>query len=174
MATQPKHRLVLLRHAKAEPAGGLDDVLRPLALTGRRQAGKVGAALVEAGLVPERVLCSAALRARQTWELASSRLGDAEPELRIEDGLYIADVADVVDLVRATDTRLRTILVVGHEPTMAATAAHLADVRASESGAVAQVRVGVPTATYSVLESTAPWDRWEAGQAILTFVGRPS
>lgn len=174
MAAQPVHRLVLLRHAKAEPAGGVDDALRPLALTGRRQAGKVGSALLQAGLVPERVLCSAALRTRQTWELAATRIGDAGPEVVVEDSLYAADVSDVLELVRSTDTRLRTLLVVGHEPTMAATAVHLADARASESGAVAQVRVGVPTATYSVLESTTPWDGWHAGGAILTYVGRPS
>ncbi|MEK8229233.1 hypothetical protein NKG05_29930 [Oerskovia sp. M15] len=35
-------RLVLLRHAKAEPAGGVDDVLRPLALNGgARPVGSV-------------------------------------------------------------------------------------------------------------------------------------
>ena len=166
-------RLVLLRHAKAEPGGNVDDVLRPLALNGRRQAGRVGAALVDSGLVPERVLCSAALRTRQTWELLSAHLGDVEPEVVVSDDLYAADVDDVLDLVRATDSRVRTLLVIGHEPTMAATASHLAD-PASDGGALAQVRVGVPTATYSVLESSTPWDAWDARGALLTYVGRPS
>ena len=66
-----------------------------------------------------------------------------------------------------------TLLVVGHEPTMAATASYLAD-PASDGGALAQVRVGVPTATYSVLESGASWDAWEPQAALLTYVGRPS
>lgn len=167
------HRLVLLRHAKAEPAGGLDDLLRPLALTGRRQAGRVGDALRDSRLVPELVLCSAALRTRQTWELAALHL-DVDPEVAVRDELYVAEVDDVLGLVRATDPRVRTLLVVGHEPTMAATAAHLADLATSESGAVAQVRVGVPTATYSVLESVATWTNWAEGGATLTYVGRPS
>ncbi|WP_415296228.1 SixA phosphatase family protein [Cellulosimicrobium sp. SJTW-1] len=167
-------RLVLLRHAKAEPGGGnVDDVLRPLALNGRRQAVRVGAALRESGLVPERVLCSSALRTRQTWELLSAHLGDVAPDVLVSDGLYAADVADVLDLLRATDPRVRTLLVVGHEPTMAATASYLAD-PASDGGALAQVRVGVPTATYSVLESGASWDAWEPQAALLTYVGRPS
>lgn len=166
------HRLVLLRHAKAERAGAVDDVLRPLRLDGRRQAGRVGVALRDGGLVPERVLCSSALRTRQTWELLAAHLGDAEPELTVSDALYAADVEDVLGVVRQTDARVRTLLVVGHEPTMAATASFLAD-PASDGGALAQVQVGVPTATYSVLESAEPWETWGARGALLTFVGRP-
>lgn len=167
------HRLVLLRHAKAEPAGGVDDVLRPLALNGRRQAGRVGAALAHSALVPELVLCSSALRTRQTWELLAANLGDVAPEVVVTDTLYAAGVKDVVDLVHGADSRVRTLLVIGHEPTMAATAAHLAS-PGSDSGALAQVRVGVPTATYSVLESLTPWIEWTDGVADLTYVGRPA
>ncbi|MBD5788271.1 histidine phosphatase family protein [Cellulosimicrobium terreum] len=166
-------RLVLLRHAKAEPAGSVDDVLRPLALNGRRQAGRVGAALSASGLVPDRVLCSSALRTRQTWDLLLAHLGDVEPDVLTSDALYAADVGDVLDLVHGTEPRVRTLLVVGHEPTMAATASHLAD-PGSDDGALAQVRVGVPTATYSVLESATPWEDWEARGALLTYVGRPA
>jgi phosphohistidine phosphatase len=66
------------------------------------------------------------------------------------------------------------VLVIGHEPTMAATAAYLA-APGSDDAALAQVRVGVPTATYSVLESTdLPWSEWGKGTARLLRVGRPS
>ncbi len=167
------HRLILLRHAKAESAGTLPDVLRPLALVGRKQAGRVGAALYAAGLVPEQVWCSAALRTRQTWDLAQSRFGDAEPEVVISDELYSAGVGDVLGLVRSVDSRVRTVLVVGHEPTMAATAERLADLSESDAGAVAQVRVGVPTATYAVLESAISWSGWIPGTAVLTYVSGP-
>ncbi|KAJ8145077.1 hypothetical protein OY671_001839 [Metschnikowia pulcherrima] len=167
-------RLVSSRHAKAEPGGGsVDDVSRPLASNGRRQAVRVGAASRETGLVPERVSCSSASRTRQTWELSSAHSGDVAPDVLVSDGLYAADVADVSDLSRTTDPRVRTSLVVGHEPTMAATASYSAD-PASDGGALAQVRVGVPTATYSVSESGASWGAWEPQAASSTYVGRPS
>ncbi|ROS74329.1 histidine phosphatase family protein [Cellulomonas sp. PhB143] len=166
------HRLVLLRHAKAEPGGATDDVLRPLALVGRKHAGNVGTALVADGLVPDLVLCSPAVRTRQTWELASSRLGDVDPEVRTVDALYPAGVAELMQVVHGLDARARTVLVVGHEPTMAATAEHLAGT-GSDTSAVAQVRVGVPTATYSVLESDASWQAWEPRGARLVRVHRP-
>jgi phosphohistidine phosphatase len=171
----PRWRLVLLRHAKAEPAkGSLTDDRRPLALNGRKQASRVGMALTAAGLLPQVALVSSALRTRQTWDLASSHLdGSAATSLEVRDELYEASVRDVLGLLREVEDAARTVLVIGHEPTMAATAAYLAG-DGSDAAALAQVRVGVPTATYSVLESTAPWAAWGQGTARLAHVGRPS
>ncbi|GAA1733851.1 histidine phosphatase family protein [Isoptericola hypogeus] len=172
----PRWRLVLLRHAKAEPGRGVvPDVQRPLALNGRRQAGRVGMALTAGRLVPEVALVSSALRTRQTWDLASAHLdGASAVSLQVREELYEASVGDVLDLLRTVPASRRTVLVVGHEPTMAATAAYLAD-EGSDDAALAQVRVGVPTATYSVLESTdRPWADWGRSSARLVHVGRPS
>jgi len=167
-------RLVLLRHAKAEPARGeVPDDMRPLALRGRSQAGAVGKAFSAAALVPDVALVSTALRTRQTWELLSSRLHDpSRVLLRLRPEIYEASVADVLALVRGLDPQVGTVLVVGHEPTMAATAAHLAG-PGSDDAALAQVRVGVPTATWSLLESDAEWADWGRGGARLAEVSRP-
>ncbi|MCA5893461.1 histidine phosphatase family protein [Isoptericola sp. NEAU-Y5] len=174
--TAPVRRLVLLRHAKAEPGRGVvTDDQRPLALTGRKQASRVGMALTAARLVPDLALVSSALRTRQTWDLASAHLdGAADVVLQVRDELYESSVKDVVALLRDVPDHVRTVLVVGHEPTMAATAAHLAG-EGSDDAALAQVRVGVPTATYSVLESAdLPWSGWGRSAVRLVHVGRPS
>ena len=115
--TTPSRRLVLLRHAKAEPASELPDESRPLALRGRDQAGKVGAALVASGLVPDAVLVSGALRTRQTWDLVRKHLG--EPAVAYTDDLLGAMPRGVLALVRELDPAARTVLVIGHEPAMA-------------------------------------------------------
>jgi phosphohistidine phosphatase len=167
----PVRRLVLLRHAKAEPPSELPDEKRPLALRGRDQALKVGAALVAAGLVPDAVLVSGAVRTRQTWDLARKHLG--EPKVAFTDDLLGAMPRGVLALVRELDPSSRTVLVIGHEPAMAGTAELLAG-PGSEDGALAQVRVGVPTATYSVLESDADWAAWDRKMARLTEVTRPA
>lgn len=167
-------RLVLLRHAKAERGHDLaSDDLRPLAPKGRVQASGVGKAFDAAGLAPQVALVSTALRTRQTWDLLAKKLDGVSPELRLEPELYHASVAGVLVLVRELDAAVTTALVVGHEPTMAATAAHLAG-PGSDDAALAQVRVGVPTATWSVLESDDDWADWGRGQACLRSVGRPS
>ena len=159
MTTTAVRRLVLLRHAKAEPGGTVPDVLRPLTLTGRSQASAVGRSLAADGVLPEVVLCSDAVRTRQTWDLVRPGLGDLQPEVTVTADLYTADVAQVLALVAAVDDRVRTVLVVGHEPIMSSVAEHLAGPE-SDSAALRQVQVGVPTASYSVVEADVPWDAW--------------
>ncbi len=166
-------RLVLLRHAKAEPRGeSLGDEVRPLALEGRRQSARVGRLLLDAGFVPELALVSSSVRTRQTWELLCGAFGDAEPEVVLDDALYLGGVEELLDLVRGTDERVRSVLVVGHEPTISSAAATLAGPD-SDTGAVARVRAGVPTATWAVLELEEHWDALGPGGARLRAVVDP-
>lgn len=167
------HRLILLRHAKAESHGGVADVLRPLALAGRRQSGDVGAWLAAAGLLPERVLVSSAVRARQTWELVRSSLGDVPaPEVEISDALYGAGPRDLIELVALADERIATLLVVGHEPTISMTGAMLADPH-PPVGELASLHVGLPTAGAVVLEVSS-WAEIGPGACRLHQVWRPA
>lgn len=170
--TDQTRRLVVLRHAKAESGGREVDELRPLALAGRRQCVRVGAALSERGLIPELVLCSSAVRARQTWELLRGGLGDVEPEVQILDALYEAGAAEIIAQVREVDERVRTILVVGHEPTISSVAAALATEQ-SDGQAAMRVATGIPTATFAVLELAGPWAELAPRTARLTTVVSP-
>lgn len=169
LETDRTRRLVLLRHAKAERAGHGADELRPLTLNGRRQCVRVGAALAEHDLIPELVLCSSAVRARQTWELVRGGLRGVEPEVLITDDLYHAGVAEVLAQVGDVDERVRTVLVVGHEPTMSAVAAVLAG-DGSDDAAVAHVRDGLSIATFAVLELDGHWTDLERGTVRLHAV----
>jgi phosphohistidine phosphatase len=115
--------LVLLRHAKAETPGEMLDFERRLAPSGVADAGAVGSWLAEQGLRPDLVICSAATRTRQTWQYASAALaaahpGAPSPEIRYEQGLYDGGRTEVIDLLRAVPDSVRTVLVVGHNPTM--------------------------------------------------------
>ncbi|EYR63037.1 phosphohistidine phosphatase [Actinotalea ferrariae CF5-4] len=165
-------RLVLLRHAKAETPASLSDEMRPLALRGRRQCADVAAYLRTAGLVPDAVLVSSALRTRQTWELVCSALGDDVPaQVEVTDRLYLAGVRELLELVRQVDAGVGTLLVVGHEPTVSATASGLAG--QGEPEHLAQVRTGLSTAAAAVLETDVPWADLGAGGARLLDVSRP-
>jgi phosphohistidine phosphatase len=164
-------RLVLLRHAKAEPAGELDDLLRPLALVGRRQAGAVGASLRDAGVVPELVLCSSAVRTRQTWDLAHAVLG-GESRLEVSDALYDAGVRSLLGMVRAVPADVRTVLVVGHEPTVSRFATTLAG-PTSDARTLARVQLGMATGSYSFLEIDVEWSQLEPDGGRLTQLVTP-
>jgi len=165
-------RLVLLRHAKAEPGGQTTDELRPLALAGRRQSQRVGVALAEHGLVPDLVLCSTAIRARQTWDLVRGGLGAGEPELLVSEMLYEAGIAGVLTQIREVPAQVRTVLVVGHEPIMSAVAGGLAG-EGSDAAAVARLHIGMSTATFAVLEFTGSWTALDRSAARLVAVVAP-
>lgn len=158
-------RLVLLRHAKAEPAGSVGDQFRPLALQGRRQAVAIGEKLSGLGVEPQKVFCSAALRTRQTWELVSNGLDLDASFAQVEESLYLAAAENVLDVVRGCEEP-DTILVVGHEPVMSSLAAHLAG-PGTDAAVFDRVRIGLPTSGFAILESDLPWSEWDAGTALL-------
>ncbi len=115
--------LVLLRHAKAETPGEMVDFDRRLAARGRADAVAAGAWLAGQGLLPDLVLCSPATRTRQTWHGVAVGLSQGAPEMTgpevfYDPGLYEGGRTEVIDLLRAVADDIRTVLIIGHNPTM--------------------------------------------------------
>lgn len=108
-------RILLLRHAKSswdEP--GLDDFDRPLAARGRRAAAVMGVYLRDEGLVPELVLCSAARRATETWDIAAHELPKG-PAVERDPALYMVSADQLLKRLRKLPAAVKSVLVVGHE-----------------------------------------------------------
>jgi phosphohistidine phosphatase len=162
-------RLVLLRHAKSDwPAVADHD--RPLAKRGRRDAPAAGRWLGRSGYQPDAVVCSTALRARQTWELAAEGLAaavpGAAPEVRYEPRVYEASVLGLLMLVREFPPQWRTALIVGHNPGMAELAAGLAEPPPDGP-------LSFPTAAVAVLGLTGRWADTGPGEATLLAFATP-
>jgi phosphohistidine phosphatase len=111
-------RLVIVRHAEA--ASGEPDELRPLTAAGRDTARVLGKRLADDGLVPDAVLTSPLLRARETaQELARPAGLEPEPDERLAPGA-------TAEAVRAAaEERGQTVIVVGHQPDCSRIAAAL-------------------------------------------------
>ena len=109
--------LLVLRHAKSSRDDRtLDDHERPLNERGQRDAPRMGALLREYGLVPDLILSSDALRARQTAE-AAAKAAHYAGEVRLDPRLYGASPADIVRVLRTVDeTNASTVMIVGHNP----------------------------------------------------------
>ena len=108
--------LYLLRHAKsswADPA--LSDHERPLAPRGRRDAKRIAAHLLELGIAPELVLCSTALRTRETLELIRPAL-DAAAIVELEAALYAAWAETLLERLREVPDERRSVMLIGHNP----------------------------------------------------------
>ncbi|MDT0118371.1 histidine phosphatase family protein [Microbacterium sp. PRF11] len=116
-------QLVLARHAKSDWADeGLDDHDRPLNDRGRRDAPAMARTLLRAGVRPEVLLSSSAVRARETAE-AFARAFDVDV---IENAdLYLAAPQALLAAARAAGSD--EVMVVAHDPGMSALASRLAD-----------------------------------------------
>jgi phosphohistidine phosphatase len=165
------HRLVVVRHAKAE-SYGTTDFERELAPRGRADAAAAGAWLAGQKVVADAALVSAATRTRQTWELLAGAAGWSA-EATFDRALYGADEEAVLDLVAMTDEAVRTLVVLGHNPTIGMLA-QLLDDGEGPPGAVDRLMQGYPTSATAVFELPGAWARIAMGRARLTLfhVGR--
>ncbi len=142
-------RLILFRHAKAEPrAAGEDDFDRPLAERGREDAALVGEALAKAGLAPDAALISPARRTAETWIYAR----DAFPRIRAEldRGLYDAAPEDIRAAIERVADRSDTLVVVGHNPGLHELAVELLVEASASHAEIERVAARFPTATAAV------------------------
>jgi phosphohistidine phosphatase len=110
-----RRRLVVLRHAKSAWPDGVADHDRPLAGRGRREAPLAGRWLAEHVDRIDLVVCSSAVRARQTWERAGAELGRT-PETRVDERVYAASERTLLAVVRELPDTARTVLLIGHNP----------------------------------------------------------
>jgi phosphohistidine phosphatase len=162
--------LYLLRHAKSSwDDPGLDDADRPLAPRGQRAARAVALHMDRTGISPALVLCSPARRTRDTLDLVRSGLPPAT-RVRMEDRLYGADPAEILQILRGLPDALPSVMIVGHNPTMQELALSLA----SSGDGLESLATKFPTA--ALAELLLPVDRWskvEARKAQLTAFVTP-
>lgn len=164
----PLRRLVVLRHAKSAWPPDVADHERPLGPRGRRDAPAAGRALAESDCLPDLALCSTAVRARQTWQLASAQWG-TPPPVRHDPRLYAADVPDLLAAVQAVAPEIRTLLLVGHNPGLEELVLALAGDGLGDT--LDRVRAKFPTSAIAVLAwYGSGWDALRPGMALLTDV----
>jgi phosphohistidine phosphatase len=167
----PLRRLVVLRHGKSAWPEGVPDHDRPLAPRGRRDAPAAGRVLAETDCLPDLAVCSTALRARQTWELASAQWG-TPPQVRHDSRLYAADVPDLLAVARETPPEVHTLLLIGHNPGLEELVLTLAG--SDLDDALDAVRTKFPTSAIAVLTWYGPsWETLVPGCALLTRMTVP-
>jgi phosphohistidine phosphatase len=141
--------LYLLRHAKSswdDPS--LADHERPLAPRGERAATAMGEHMRSSEISPALVLCSSAVRARQTLERAS-----IEGEVRVDDGIYGASEGDLVAILRGLPAEVESAMMIGHNPAMQ----ELALMLAAEGPELRRIHGKFPTGALATLEFDGAW-----------------
>lgn len=151
-----------MRHATAEH-GGSTDAERPLTARGRDAAAEAGRWLAGQGFVPDHALVSSALRARETWASVAAGAGwGVEPD--VDDGLYAAGPDTALDLLRAVPPEARSLVVVGHNPTVG-TVASMLDDGDGDAELVVALAGGYPAGALTLFEYDGEWADLAEGRA---------
>src|SRR5205823_8757317 len=147
--------LVLVRHAKSDWPEGVPDDQRPLAPRGRRNSPAIGRWLRDHVGRIELAVCSPALRARQTWDLAAAELSPPPP-VTADERVYAASADTLRSVVQDLPEDTATAALVGHNP-------GLQDLVELLSGELCELK----TAAVAVLAWNGSWLDAEPGVAKL-------
>jgi phosphohistidine phosphatase len=124
-------QLVLLRHGEALAGGPFADADRPLTSGGAETLERVGRGLARVGVAPAWVLASPALRCRQSAEILAAALGVPAAHQRVAAELAVGEPVERLWDPLAAHADAAALLVVGHEPQLAAAARVLLGGRAA-------------------------------------------
>jgi phosphohistidine phosphatase len=165
-------RLMLLRHAKALRAGGLEDFDRPLKASGRDQARQIGEFMAACRLQPGLALVSTALRARETFDLVDIFLHP--PPERVDAPLIYEATADALfGIVRGLPGGQPSVLLVGHNPGFEELANEL--ISTGDEAALARFHRQMPTGALAVIDFKAGrWGKIERRSGSLALFVTPA
>lgn len=158
--------IYLLRHADAEPRKYYDtDHDRELNVDGQRDARRLGQFLAATDQLPNQIISSTAVRARQTAELLpeGGQWMDEVP-FRSSHALYQAQPADVLTQIKSVDKRIEAVLLVGHEPTWSTVVSQL----------LGSANVSLSPGTCARIDLKASWQDVTYGGGILRWMIPPA
>jgi phosphohistidine phosphatase len=151
----PARRLVLVRHAKAEPFAATD-LVRDLTDRGRRDAADAGAYLRERGILPDLAVVSPAVRTRATWEAMEETM-DSGAEVVYDEATYSGSTEVVLESLRYVPGDPKVVVFVGHQPSIGYLA-HLLDDGEGDHEALHSMLHGFPTASMALFDVVVPWE----------------
>lgn len=110
-------KLLIIRHGKSDwSKPGLRDFDRTLNDRGRRNAPEMARRLMERKKVPQAVVSSPAVRAKETAELFCSEWGFAVADIRFEKNIYEASASTLLKVINGLDDRYDSVALFGHNP----------------------------------------------------------
>lgn len=112
-----KKLLYLIRHAKSswdDPS--LRDHDRPLNKRGKRDAPLMANVLKKKGIKPDVIYSSTAVRALEFSKVIAETLDFKKKNINATKELYMADVKEMLGILRSVDNSAETVFMVSHNP----------------------------------------------------------
>ncbi|MFT5396585.1 MAG: phosphohistidine phosphatase [Gammaproteobacteria bacterium] len=109
--------LYLMRHAKSDWSGpGTADYDRPINHRGQKSAKRIGVWMADNNFLPEKIVSSPAVRARQTIEIVSEQLGHSQVKVELDKDLYLASMDALIESVQLYKNDVNSLMLVAHNP----------------------------------------------------------
>lgn len=109
--------ITLVRHAKSSwKVTGQSDHDRTLSSRGERDAPIMANRLVERQCIPDLILCSSAVRTRQTARYLMDAFGIGDDTLREERHLYLCSPETLLEQLASVGEGHEHIMIIGHNP----------------------------------------------------------
>jgi len=116
-----ERRLFIIRHGKSSwDHEGLQDIDRPLAMRGTRNAGEMAERLLKNDLIPQLILSSPANRALNTALIMSKIWGTRAENFQIHETLYDASISDIEQVIAGVPSDIKSLAIFGHNPSSTA------------------------------------------------------
>ena len=109
--------ILLIRHAKSswkEP--GLSDHDRPLNKRGKHDAPMMAKVVKNAGIKPDTLISSTAVRARKTAEDFAEVFEIEKKNILLSEDIYLGDVSDIMNRLRSVKDEFNTVFLFAHNP----------------------------------------------------------
>jgi phosphohistidine phosphatase len=161
--------ILVLRHGKSDWSDPhRADFDRPLAKRGRKDVPRMGEVLALFQSVPDRILSSPALRARQTAELAAEACGYRR-SIYWEDLFYGGGSHDLIAALQHLPDTVERPMLIGHNPTLEETVALL--LGRAGVGWNEEITIRLPTAGLVCMEADIiDWADLEPGDGTLRWL----
>jgi phosphohistidine phosphatase len=152
-------KLCLIRHAKSDWANAqLEDIDRPLNARGYADANTMSLRLKNAGILPDGICSSSAIRACTTALIFARAFGMSEKECIFTPKLYGASESEFIHSLSSLPDKWETVFMFGHNPTITEVANEL-------SG---QTILNIPTCGIVMVEfDAATWAESGNGRLLL-------
>lgn len=111
--------LILIRHTKSNRDNPLlSDFDRPIVKERMDDPKNMARHLKSLGLSPDLILCSPAKRTRQTGEIFCHGLKYEVSKVIYDQRLYESSAEEYLGVIRETDSAVKTLILVGHNPSI--------------------------------------------------------
>lgn len=162
--------LLILRHAKSDAdSNAKTDAERPLNKRGRQEAPRIGRWMREHYLYPGWVVCSTAVRARETLNALTEELELQAERIEFRPDLYLASLNTLLHILSELPADRNSVMLIGHNPGLDELVTYLSEtpIPLTESGKL------MTTACLAVLKLPNDWSELQ-GKGELMSIIRPS